>query len=144
MLPALVSIASQQANHTERIALKEKQLLDYAATHPNAIITYCASDMVLAGHRNASYLSKSKSRSRAGGHFFLTDDSANLPNNNAVMTIYHIYQSSHVFGGGSRTSRTFRQLPWSYSSTNCPRVDGTQAAANAHANSQHNFSWGGE
>ena len=37
---------------------KVKQLLDYAATHLYAIITYHASDMVLAGHSNASYLSE--------------------------------------------------------------------------------------
>ena len=33
-----------------------KQLLDYAATHPDAIITYHASDMFLDVHSNASYL----------------------------------------------------------------------------------------
>ena len=37
-----------------------KQLLDYAATHPDAIITYSVSNMVLAGHSYASYLSETK------------------------------------------------------------------------------------
>ena len=37
---------------------KVKQLLDYAATRPDAILTYHASDMLVAGHSDASYLSE--------------------------------------------------------------------------------------
>ena len=73
-LPALGFIASQQENSTERTMQKSKELLEYATTHPNAIITYRDGDMVLAGHSNASYLSESISRSRAGGHIFMTDE----------------------------------------------------------------------
>ena len=43
MLTALGPIAAQQANPTEHMMQKLKQLLDYAATHPNAILTYHAS-----------------------------------------------------------------------------------------------------
>ena len=46
---------------------KVKQLIDYAATHLDSILTYHASYMVLAGHSDASCLSETKSRSRAGG-----------------------------------------------------------------------------
>ena len=67
MLPALGSIATKQAAPTEKTMQKVKQNLDYAATHPDAIITYCASGMVLAAHSDASYLSETKSRSRSGG-----------------------------------------------------------------------------
>ena len=67
MLPALGSIATQQANPTENTMKKVKQFLDYAATHPDAIITYRARDMVLAVNSDTSYLSESKARSRAGG-----------------------------------------------------------------------------
>jgi hypothetical protein len=35
------------------------QLLDYIATHPDAIIRYHASDMILHIHSDASYLSVS-------------------------------------------------------------------------------------
>ena len=66
---------------------KIKQFLDYAATHPDAIITYHASDMVLVGHSHASYLSETKARSRAGGHFFMSSDTADPPNNGVVLTI---------------------------------------------------------
>ena len=51
-----------------------KWLLDYVATHPDAILTYEKSDMVLAVHSDASYLSEPHAKSRAGGHFFLTLD----------------------------------------------------------------------
>ena len=57
MLAALGSLASQQANPTENTMKKVKQFLDYAVTHPDAIITYRASNMVLFGHSDASYLS---------------------------------------------------------------------------------------
>ena len=43
--------------------------LDYAASQEEAIITYHASAMVLECHSNASYLSETGERSRAGGHF---------------------------------------------------------------------------
>ena len=87
MLPALGSIASQQAAPTEQTMKRLQQLLHYAATHPDAITTYCASAMVITGHSDASYFSEAKSLSRAGGHFFMTDESVEPPNNGAVTII---------------------------------------------------------
>jgi hypothetical protein len=46
-----------------------KQLLDYCASQEEAVITYRASDMVLAIHSDAGYLNESKARSRAGDIF---------------------------------------------------------------------------
>ena len=43
--------------------------------------------MVLAIHSNASYLSESKARSRAGGHFYLSDNPKFPPNNGAVLNL---------------------------------------------------------
>ena len=54
------------------------QLLNYLATHPDAILRYRASDMILWTHTDGSYLSESKSRSRVGGYHFLS----NMPKNN--------------------------------------------------------------
>jgi hypothetical protein len=59
MLPALGTLATQQASPTKNTMKKIKQFLDFAATHPDAVVTYHASNMVLAGHSKASYLSKS-------------------------------------------------------------------------------------
>ena len=87
MLPALGTIATQQANPTKNTMAKVQQFLDYAASHPDAIITYHANNMVLVCHSNASDLSESKSWSYAGGNFFMSSNTTTLPNNGAVMTI---------------------------------------------------------
>ena len=71
MMVAVNAIASAQSNGTEATLDACCQLLNYAATHPNATIRFTSSDMMLIIHSDASYLSESKSRSRAGGHFFL-------------------------------------------------------------------------
>ncbi len=63
MLPALGSIATQQANPTKHTLAKVKQFLNYTTTHPNAIVTFHASKMVLVSHSATLYLSKSKARS---------------------------------------------------------------------------------
>jgi hypothetical protein len=86
MLVALGSLATQQANPTKNTMAKVTQFLDYAATHPDAIATYHASDMVLAGHSNASYLSESNARSQVGGHFFMSNNTAKPPNNGDILT----------------------------------------------------------
>jgi hypothetical protein len=90
MLMALGSLATQQANPTTNTKKLVHQFLEYAATHPDAIITYQASNMVLAGHSDASYLSKTNARSQAGGHFFMSNNNALPPNYGAVLTIAQI------------------------------------------------------
>ena len=72
---------------------KIKQLLDYAATHPDAAVTYWSSNMVLAAHSEASYLSDTKERSRAGGHFFMASDIAFPKNNRAVHTVVQMIKT---------------------------------------------------
>ena len=57
---ALNAIAHDQANPTEKTKERELQFLDYMATHPNAIIWFHKSDMVLNVHSDASYLSAPK------------------------------------------------------------------------------------
>ena len=72
---------------------KIKKLLDYAATHPDAAVTYRSSNMVLAAHSDASYLSETKSQSRAGEHFFMASDIAVPDNNGAVHTVAQIIKT---------------------------------------------------
>ena len=64
--------------------------LDYASTHPDAIITYHASNMVLVGHSGISYLSESKARRRTGGHFFLSNNTEYSANNGSFLTVAKI------------------------------------------------------
>ncbi len=93
MLAALGSIATQQANPTKNTMKKVRQFLDYASTHPDAIVTYPTSGMVLTGHSNASYFSKSKTCSRTGGHFFMSNNTAKPLNNGAILTIAQIIKA---------------------------------------------------
>ena len=74
MLVALSAIAADQATLTKNTLEKVDQLLDCAAPQEGAVITYHASDMVLAVHSDVSRLSEPKARSRTGGHFFMPSD----------------------------------------------------------------------
>jgi hypothetical protein len=76
-----------------------QQLLDYLATQEDAVLTYNASNMILAVHSDASYLSEPKAQSRAGGHFFLSSDMPIPPNNGAVLNIAHIIK--HVMSSAT-------------------------------------------
>ena len=80
---------SQSSKPTKDTLRQTLQLLDYLAMQEDAVLSYHASNMVLAVHSNASYLSKPKACSRAGGHFFLSSDTTVPPNNGAVLNIAH-------------------------------------------------------
>ena len=71
MLMALSTIASEQTKGMKRTLEKAYQVLDYLATHPNVVVRFQASDMVMNIHLDASYLSEPKARSRACDHFFM-------------------------------------------------------------------------
>eukprot|EP00957_Ditylum_brightwellii_P137827 10507969-Ditylum_brightwellii.AAC.1 len=78
------------------------QLLDYVATHQNAAVCFVASDMILTVHSDASYLSKSKARSRAAGHFYLAKKNNEDYNNSTVLTLSTIIQ--HVMASASEAA----------------------------------------
>jgi hypothetical protein len=73
VLMPLNDIATEQTKSAEKTQETTNQLLDYLATHPDAIIRYHASYMILHIHINASYLSLSNAHSRLGGLFFCGD-----------------------------------------------------------------------
>jgi hypothetical protein len=93
MLPALGSLATQLANPMQNTKKLVHQYLDYATTHLDAIITYQASNMVFAGHSDASYLRETNARSRAGGNFFMSNDNTIPSNNGAILTILQIIKA---------------------------------------------------
>ena len=72
---------------------KTMQFLDYVASHPDAILTYSESNMVLNVHSDASYLSKPKAKSRAGGHFFMSNNEKDPADNGAVLNIAHLIKA---------------------------------------------------
>ncbi len=71
VLMALSTITMLQAAPTERTMEHCIQLLDYLATHIDAKIRCYESDMIMNIYLDVSYLSESKARSRACGHFFM-------------------------------------------------------------------------
>ena len=99
LLCPISAIASQSATPTEDTMRQTKQLLDYVASQEEAVITYQASEMKLAAHSDASYLSEPKARSRAGGHFFLSNGADIPPNNGAILNIAHIIK--HVMSSAT-------------------------------------------
>jgi hypothetical protein len=72
MLVAIGSIAATQSKATQDTLNAIVHFLNYAASHPDAVICYYTSKMILHNHSDGSYLSKPKAHSRLGGHFFLS------------------------------------------------------------------------
>jgi hypothetical protein len=70
-----------------------QHFLNYAATQEPAVITYRASDMVLAIHSDAGYLSEEGARSQAEGHHFLSENVTNPSNNGAIYNKASIIKS---------------------------------------------------
>ena len=69
----LNELAPKQSQGNQVTMQATKKLMDYCHTHSDAKIRYCASQMKLHIHSDASYMSESKSRIRVGGHFLLSD-----------------------------------------------------------------------
>jgi hypothetical protein len=92
MLKALGTLAATQTEGTEKTLKAVTHFLNYAASHPEAYIRYKASDMLLHMHSDGSHLSESKSRSTAGGFFWLNgkddpDPEAPLPELNGAVHV---------------------------------------------------------
>ena len=73
LLVGLSDLRLEQSRATTSTSDTIVWLLNYAATHPDANITYVASNICLHGHSDASFISVVRARSRAGGHFFFSD-----------------------------------------------------------------------
>jgi hypothetical protein len=71
MLTTINKIGSVQSKPTVAVEQAAERFLQYAATWPDAQVVFHASDMRLICHSDASHLSETSSRSRAGGFFFL-------------------------------------------------------------------------
>ena len=90
MAKTLSTIAGRQAKATEALQDEVKQLMDYCHTHPDAAVRFVASDMLLALHSDGSHLSKLGSKSRAAGHFYLTNRDGKDMDNSVILTLSKI------------------------------------------------------
>jgi hypothetical protein len=93
ILTPLSALASKQVAPTENTMQDCLQFLDYTASQEDAIVTYQASNMKLAIHSNASYLSEPKAQSRAGGHMFMAGTEEIPIKNGAVLNILQIIKA---------------------------------------------------
>jgi len=71
MLPAVNKLGSRQSTADSSIFKDTDRLFQYASKWRKATMRIRSSDMQLQVHSDASYLSESKSRSRAGGFMYL-------------------------------------------------------------------------
>ena len=81
ILPALNEISNNQASPTVLTREACDHLLDYLYTHPDAIIRYHASDMILCIVSDAAYLVLPNARSRCATLYTLTDLPTSTPPN---------------------------------------------------------------
>jgi hypothetical protein len=93
LITALNKLASQQAIATTDTEIAIDRLLQYVATWPTSIITYRASDMRLILYADASYLSETSARSRAGGVHYLGGSDLDAPPNGSIDFISSIIPS---------------------------------------------------
>jgi hypothetical protein len=84
MLPALGTLASQQATPTQHTMNAVIQFLNYAVANPDAVLRYRASEMILHVESDASYLSESKARSRYAGYQYLSSRPSESPQNDPI------------------------------------------------------------
>ena len=103
----LSAISASQASATENTHNEINKLLNYCATYPADSITYRASDMVLAAHFNASFLSKPKSCSRAGGHIFLSEDDPIPCTNGPLLSIARVMRSVYSSASEAETGALY-------------------------------------
>ena len=72
MLVAINELGTQQSKGTKNTLQAVAQLLDYAASNPDAEVRFVASNMCLHIESDASYLCAPKARSGATGYHFLS------------------------------------------------------------------------
>ena len=84
MLPAVNAIGSEMGFPTTRLNSAVDRLLAYAAAYPDNQLVFHASDMILEVQSDASYLSRSKARSVAGGLAYLGSGGSPSSPNGAV------------------------------------------------------------
>jgi hypothetical protein len=93
-------MASERSNTTEETADKVIKLLNYCNTHPEEKILHRASDMILHIHSDASFISESEAKSRAGGFLYMenaTKHDKNLTNGSILIiskVLKHVMSSA--------------------------------------------------
>ena len=142
MLVALNSIASAQAQGTEATLKACLRLLNYAATHPDAIIRFHASDMVVHTDSDASYLCAPKAKSRAAGYHYLSSHPDKLqpgeapPLNGPIHVLCTFHRPSSCLSSRSRSGRQFHECPGALPNPPDPYLPGPPTAPHTNSHRQ--------
>jgi hypothetical protein len=108
---ALSSIAVEQMKATEKTMERCIQLLDYLASNSEAKVRFHVSDMIMNIHLDVSYLSETKARSKACGHFFYGMDAQERGTHPIKWSILCEHNDIMIRGGVSSGSRAGCSLP---------------------------------
>jgi hypothetical protein len=127
--------ATEQNKATEKTQAVTNQLLDYLATHPEAIIRYHASDMIFHIHSDASYLSVSDARIRLGGLFFLGNKSPEQDKiNGSTLNVGSVIKKRGRLRSRIRSWSVFSQCPKWRPTHNYTNRAGAHTTPDASAN----------
>eukprot|EP00957_Ditylum_brightwellii_P160652 12230501-Ditylum_brightwellii.AAC.1 len=75
--------------------------------HPNAVVQFMASSIILAVHSNVSYLLETKLRSRAARHFHIANKTDEEYNNGAILTLSTIIRYNVASASDAKSAALF-------------------------------------
>ena len=94
ILVTLNDIGSQQSKATTNTEKKCVELMDYLHTHPDVVVRFHASNMILYKESDAAYLVLPQARSRVASIFYLSNaTSGSPPLNGAIQVICKTLQN---------------------------------------------------
>ena len=108
ILVTLNEISGQQSTATTNTTKKCAKLMDYLHTHPNAVVRFHASNMILYIDSDAAYLVLPQAHSRVASIFYLGNATAGRsPLNGAIQVICKTLQNVVSSTGKAETGGIF-------------------------------------
>ncbi len=93
--------------------------------------------MILVVHSDAEYCNTKKSRSQAGGHFFLSNEDKFPPNNGAIFTNMTIIKAVMASAAEAKLGALYLNAKKSSIPMTNSHQNGAPATANTNSNRQH-------
>ena len=98
MLPTLNDIMSEKSHPTEKTSARSQQLIDYAATYPDAFVRFYASDTILHIDTDTAHLVLPKAHSCLAEYVYIGNATKEKVLNGAILieckTIKHVVASA--------------------------------------------------
>ena len=137
LVVALSAIGAQQAAASEETTAAIEQLLDCVATYPDDGILFRKSDMILAAHTGVGFLNKSRARSRAGTHIFLSENEPKPKRNGPVLTIAKIIKTVMASAAEAEMTALYITVK-DYTTAQYTLLNGLATTSNTNPNIQLN------